>query len=474
LYIDISIIVIYFAVMLYVGWRSRRQSAESYYVAGRKCGPIRLTASLIATIFGASSTIGIIGLGYSRGITGSWWLLVGASALIPFGLFLAPHVRALKVITLPDILRNSYGDKVAIPAGLMISIAWCGVLAAQMIAAGRLLEGIFGIDFAYSLSAAAAVFILYTFWGGQLSVIRTDFWQLVIFIGGLMLCVLMLFKFNATDPYCWANVPSDNLRFPVGNSFGWYDLLVYYPLIVGLPYLVGPDIYSRIFCARDNTTARTASLTAAAFIVPLAILLVMVGILARAAFPGINPEQALPATFAAVIPAGLRGLIAAGFLGGIMSSADTVLLSASTIFSVNVIKPVFGLKEEKQLGVTKIVLVFLGLGGFAIAWFEQGIISSLLIGYTVFVGGVVFPTLAALFKDKLKVSSTAALWAVIIGGGTAVMGKIADGYLMKTILTPGGCEFMQSLLGSHYLSLLPLILSLLVLVIVGTITAKAK
>jgi len=473
LYIDITIITVYFVVMLTVGWLSRKQSVESYWVAERRYGPLRITASMIATIFGASSTIGIIGLGYSRGLTGAWWLLVGAGALIPFGLFLAARVRSLDVYTLPDILKNAYGNRVAVPAGLMISIAWCGVLAAQMVAAGRLLETIFNIDFSYALTVAAAVFILYTFWGGQLSVIRTDLWQLILFIGGLILCVILLFKFNAADPFIWSNIPADNLRFPVNESFGWYDLLVYYPLIVGLPYLVGPDIYSRVLCARDNMTVRIASITAAAVMIPLAIMLVAAGILARAAFPGIAPESALPETFAVVIPAGLRGLIAAGFLGGIMSSADTVLLSASTIFTVNVIKPLFHLPERSYLGATKIFLLIFGIGGFTIAWYEQGIISSLLIGYTVFVGGVVFPTLAALFKSKLKVSSSAALWAVIIGGGTAVMGKLADGCIMKTILTSSGSQMLQSILGPQYLSLLPLILSLLVLITLSVIMKKS-
>ena len=88
--IDVFVIVGYFSVMLFVGWRSRRQSAESYWVAERRYDTSRVTASLVATIFGASSTMGIIGLGYSRGLTGAWWSLIGGIALIPFGFLKGP------------------------------------------------------------------------------------------------------------------------------------------------------------------------------------------------------------------------------------------------------------------------------------------------------------------------------------------------------------------------------------------------
>ncbi|MBW2358482.1 MAG: hypothetical protein JRF21_07265 [Deltaproteobacteria bacterium] len=112
--IDLIIIIAYFLVMLFVGWRSRHQSAESYWVAERRYSTGRITMSLVATIFGASSTMGIIGLGYSRGLTGAWWALIGGLALIPFALLLASRVRALNVYTLPDILKRAYGETVAV------------------------------------------------------------------------------------------------------------------------------------------------------------------------------------------------------------------------------------------------------------------------------------------------------------------------------------------------------------------------
>ena len=470
---DLLIVIGYFSVMLYLGWRSRHQSADSYWIGERKYGTGRISSSLVATIFGASSTMGIIGLGYSRGLTGAWWSLIGGIALIPFAIFLASRVRRLKVYTLPDILRRAYGDRVAVPAGIMISVAWCGVVAAQLIAGGRLLAGFLSLDFQIALMFVAIVFTLYTFWGGQISVIKTDMWQFLLFMGGLFVSLAFLLTAFSAQPQLWRQIPPGHLGFPVSSGFGWYEVVVFYPLIIGLPYLVGPDIYSRILCARDDGVARSSGLRAAMIIIPISFLLALFGILARAKFPGIPAETALPEVLNHVIPVGLRGLILAGFLGAIMSSADTCLLSASTILTLNVLRPFHGGTGEAHLRITRVAVLALGFVAWLIASQQQGIISSLLLGYTVFVGGVVFPTLAAFFKGRLRVTPWGAFWAVVAGGGAAILGKIKGGAPMKAIVTQRGQEFLETAMGPHYLSILPIILCILVMFGVSRITRFA-
>ncbi len=461
--IDWMIIGGYLAVMLYVGWRSRAQSANGYWVAGRRYTAVRITASLVATIFGASSTMGIIGLGYTRGLTGAWWALVGGIALIPFALFLAPTVRRLNVYTLPDILKQAYGEKVALPAGVTISVAWCGVVAAQMIAGARLVGQLFTLDFELALIGVALVFTLYTFWGGQLSVIRTDLWQFVLFMGGLLIGIAFLLSTEDPASLLWEKIPPDHLRFPVSAQFGWYELLVFYPLIVGLPYLVGPDIYSRIFCATDDHVARRSALQAAAIVMPLALLLAFFGVLARGLFPGISPEAALPHTLNTLIPVGLKGVITAGFLGAVMSSADTCLLSAATILTLNVIDPLSPLSQSGKLRLTRILVLVLGAAACFVASRQREIIASLLLGYTVFVGGVVLPTLASFLKPRWRVTSSGAFWAVVVGGGSALLAKVHEGAPLKALLPGLTQTWLGTLLGPRYPSILPIVLCLLVL-----------
>jgi SSS family solute:Na+ symporter len=209
--------------------------------------------------------------------------------------------------------------------------------------------------------------------------------------------------------------------------------------------------------------ARKSALLAALTVIPLSLLLACFGVLARAQFPGIPAESALPETLTVLIPVGLKGLIVAGFLGAIMSSADTCLISASTILTLNVIGPYYRASKEQHLRVTRGVLLGLGGGAWLIASIQQGIISSLLLGYSVFVGGVVFPTLASFCQKSLKITSTGAFWAIVVGGGAAILGKIQGGTIIKAVLTDRGSAFVQGVLGPQYLSILPIVLSLVVM-----------
>ena len=463
--VDLAAVTAYSLVMLFVGWRSRRQSTESYWVAERRYGTGRIAASLIVTVFGASATMVVISLGYSQGLTGAWLPLTGAVALIPFGLFLAGRVRELEVYTLPDILRRAYGDKVAVPAALMIAISWCGVIASQMVAGAFIVSGVFPMSYPTALAAVAAVFVLYTLWGGQLSVVRTDSWQLALFVAGLLLSLVLVSTGSiGSESSSAAVIPTGHLDFPVSAGFGWYDLLVYYPLIVALPFLVGPDLISRVLCARDAATAQRSVFVAAAAIFPIAFLLAVLGILIRARFPDLPPDGALAAAVHQLVPVGIRGLVVAGFLAAIMSSADTTLVTASTILSLNVVSRVRPLSESEQLVVTKLSLVIVGAVAWIVAGLQQGIIDALLLGYTIYVGGVVMPTVASFFRGRMEITSTGAMWAVIVGGGTAILGAVNDGDLLRSLVGAVGDSTLGGTLGPRYPSILPLVLSTLTLV----------
>ncbi len=474
----------YFAVMLTVGWRARTRLPEAYWVAGRSGRPLPVAASLVATVFGASSTVGLVGLAYGRGLTGAWWSLVGGLALVPFALLLAPRVRRLEVVTLPDILERAYGARVALAGALVIAVAWCGVVAAQIVAGGLLLGGIFHLPLQGALAVVAAVFVLYTFWGGQPSVIRTDAWQLVLFCVALLATLALVLRSVLAGGGAPAELPPGFLSFPVSPDFGWYQVLVFYPLIVGLPYLVGPDIYSRVLCARDENAARRAALTAVVVVVVLSFAFALLGILVRARFPGLHPESALPEAVAALAPAGVKGLIVAGLLGAVMSSADTTLISAATILSRNVVSPLANgdlrgggptrIGPGGQLHLTRVLVMVVGAVAWSISAFHQGIIASLLLAYTVFVGGVVLPTLASFWRERLRVTEAGALWAVALGGGCAVLGGLGGGNVLAGVLGEGGTALLEGILGPGWASLLPLLVSAVALLGISRLGSRSR
>jgi SSS family solute:Na+ symporter len=270
------------------------------------------------------------------------------------------------------------------------------------------------------------IFVAYTILGGQHAVIRTDALQaVIIFVGILGGLALLLSNLGGLGGLKDSLSPSQ-FTFPVSSKFDAIDL-VRYLLLVGLTYVVGPDMYSRLFCAKDDKTARASTFWAALFLVPIAFGVTLIGMVASVLFPQVSPEQALPMVIKEALPSFISGIVLAALLCAVMSSADTTLLSASTILTVDIIgrfKP--SLSQEKILALSRWGIVVLGLASLILALILKGVISALLFAYTVYTSGVILPVIAGFYKDKLRVTPLGALAALIGGGSVGLLSKLVD------------------------------------------------
>ena len=448
---DITIICIYFLGLIFIGSRSFRivKGLDSFFVADRKAPFLFVVCSLFATIIGGSSTIGMAGLGFKNGLVGSWWLLVGAIGLFILGLFLAEKVRGYSLYTLPEILEIQYGPEAKFVASGLIVIAWTGIIAGQIVAAGKILEVIFTLPPSLLMIVVAFVFILYTLLGGQHSIVRTDTIQsLIIVIAVLASIPLCLEKVGGISALR-ETLGADYFSFPVSQHFTWKSLATYL-FLVGSTYLVGPDIYSRLFCSKDKTIARNATITVALGLLPFAFIITLIGMAARVLFPQISPEASFPTMITHVFPIGLNGLVIAALLSAMMSSADTCLLTTSTILSVDIIRPMIKPNggEKTILFLSRIFIVAVGIVSLIIALLLKGVISSLLLGYTVYTSGLVFPILLGFYRHRLKLTREGAIIAMVAGGGVALIGKLMGltdfglyGFFLSGIIVIVGSRF---------------------------------
>jgi len=426
--LELIIIAVYFLAMVAVGIASSRRvrGVDDFFVAGRRGSSLLITGSLLATIIGGSATVGMAGLGFSQGLTGAWWLLSGSIGLVVLGLFLAKKVRRFGLYTLPELVAKQYDERIALAASVLIVVAWVGIIAAQIVASGIILSMLgIGSPFLWMV-VCAAVFVVYTMLGGQYAVIRTDVLQVaIVFVGLFSGLALLLSHMGGLSGLSSAFSP-EQFAFPLGAQFGGVDL-VKLLLLVGLTYVVGPDMYSRLFCARDGKTARASVLWAALLIVPFAFGITLVGMGASVLFPQISPEQAFPTVVKEVLPPFLGGLVMAALLCAVMSSADTCLLSASTILAVDIVgrfRP--SLSQGKTLTLSRWGIVVVGISSLALALTLKGVINALLFAYTIYTCGLILPVIAGFYKDKLKVTSAGALAAIVGGGSTALASKLFD------------------------------------------------
>ena len=424
--IQLIIVMAYSLAMIAIalGARKKARTQNGFFVAQRQANTALITGSFVATAVGGSVTVGMAGLGFGQGLTGVWWLLVGSIGLVLLGTFFAKKVRGAALYTLPELVEKQYGGRVGLAASILIVIAWIGVVAGQIVAAGTILS-IFGIGSGVSwMVVFTVVLVAYTVIAGQLSVIRTDLFQaVVVCLGVFVTLALFLPQAGGLDGLRFS-LPQDFFSFPVSSQFDWKALLSLL-ILVGATYVVGPDMYTRLFCARNGRTAQKAAFLSASAFIPLAFAIALIGMGARVLYPHISPEQAFPQLISGVLSPWLGGLVLAALVAALMSSADTCLLSQGVILTQDIIKRFLpSLSEKGTILLTRLNIIVLGLLALGLAMVLKGVITSLLFAYTVFTCGLVVPVIAGFYKDKLKVTPQGALAALIGGGTIGLLGKI--------------------------------------------------
>lgn len=403
------IIAVYFLVVLAVGFISyfKIKSPSDYYVSGKKAGLIPVTGSLLATILGGSAILGTIELSQKIGWAALWFLCsasFGLIVLVP----LSKYVSRFGNYTLPELLGKFYGKRAEFISSLIIPIAWIGIVAAQIIAAAKILSGLGFMGYNEAAIISGVVFVLYTVAGGQISILKTDTIQSVIIVAGLI--VLLVFSIDSSNIH-----PFDSLNFGslFNESFSFFDLVILI-LTYSVTFVVGPDIYSRVFCAKNEKTASRSILFVAIVLIPVSFVLTWLGIFS------VNIEHEGIVGFAGhLLPGWAYGLFIAALLSAVMSSADTTLLTSSIILSE---LTTGNLNEKKALKYTHYYIIIIGIVSIVISLFMTSIIQTLLIALTFFSGAFVVPTLAGLLN--LKVNKKRVVTAIITGGILAITGKI--------------------------------------------------
>ncbi len=412
----IVVMICYFFLMMAIGAASSKYATglDEFHLAGRKVRHIMLTATLCATIMGASATIGMAGMGFKEGLTGAWWLLSGTVGLLALSLLFVKRIRATGCCTLPELIGTFYGERVRMAASLLIIISWIGVISAQIIASGKVLHALFGSSEQIFMVASALIVILYTVQGGQHSIVKTDLVQFVIIISGI---IILLYRTLDATSLTFLKAQS----FPTSpdrDSLGVLSMI----LVVGSTYLVGPDIYSRIFLAKDPQTARQSAITAAIILIPFAFAITILGICARILFPAIQAEQALPSLMMSMLSPFELGIVGSALLAAFMSSAATPLMTATTTMALDLYRRAKPSSRVPELmTASKIGALIIGLLALGVAMTSSGIIAVIFSVYTIFTGGLLVPTVAGFYKEKLGLTSNGALAALVGGGLTAIM-----------------------------------------------------
>ncbi|HEY6148147.1 MAG TPA: hypothetical protein VIZ69_10635, partial [Thermoanaerobaculia bacterium] len=299
------------------------------------------------------------------------------------------------------------------------------VLVSEIVWFALLIEGTalvltsaLGLDPVLATVGSTAVFVLYTSLGGQFAVVRTDLLQYGLMVLGIP--ILGLACALARAPRFDA-LPRDLLSFPTSSTLSGSDALALLVLI-GLPHLVGSDVYAKLLSCRDEATARRSALLASASKVVFGAAVAAIALAARASLPPGPAGSTLPRAILAFVPGPLASLVLVCLVATLQSSADIVLLSAAAVTARDLAPPLLG--RPLPLAATRVLTPVYGALGLAVALaMDRNVIETLKLGYSIFAAGLILPVLAAFLPARWTPPPAGAIAAMAAGGFVAAAGR---------------------------------------------------
>lgn len=441
-WIDISIFFLYMLAMLGVGYFFLRtnKGSEDYYLAGRNMGPWHIGLSVVATDVGGGFSIGLGGLGFAMGLSGSWMLFTGLIGAWLASAFLIPKVfqlgRRIGLFTFPQVFGELYGKRVALAAAVISAIGYLGFTSSQMLAGAKLASATFpsiSLDFALILMGVIAV--VYTVMGGLKAVIYTDTIQWLILLAGLIFIGIPL-GFASIGGIEGLRAETNRELLTLTN-LSWQNLVNWGITIIPI-WFIGMTLYQRIFASRGVKEAKRAWYIAGVFEWPImAFMGVLLGLFAKVAAEqgmfadlgfanasGMDAEIGLPLLLRTILPVGLMGLMMSAYFSAILSTADSCLMACSGNIVTDMLLRFKVFKKKDDLLLSQFATLIIGAIALLIALYMESVLELMLHSYAFMVSGLFVPVLFGLYSGNP--SENAALVSMIAGGSITLILTLSD------------------------------------------------
>ena len=486
-------ILVYLGYMVYLGAKlsKKNKTSDDLYLGGRKLGPLVTAMSAEASDMSSWLLMGLPGLAlvngltYNAGFAEAVWTAIGLAVGTYLNwLLVAKRIRIYsektKSNTIPSFLSDRFGDKAGFLtaiAAVVIIVFFVPYTASGFSAIGKLASTLFDIDYHTVMIVGAIILVSYTVLGGFLAASITDFIQSIV----MTIALFVVVCFGIESAGGMSAIGESILGIEGVDSFGQYFSLTgtdgsfgFLPIVStlawGLGYFGMPHILLRFMAIEDKNKLKISRRVGSAWVVISMGIAIFIGILGYSFVVNndlMNADfdaEKIVVYFANAI-AGLdsfgaiiAGIIIAGILASIMSTADSQLLAASSSVSENLIKRFAwkNMKDKTQMWFARGSVVVIAIVAIILAWNPDSsvfrIVSFAWAGFGAAFGPII---LFALFWKRTN------KWGALAGiasGGAMV-------FIWKFLIRPIGGAF-------DIYELLPaFIISSVAIVVVSLLTA---
>ncbi|MCZ6854661.1 MAG: sodium:solute symporter family protein [Gammaproteobacteria bacterium] len=412
-------VAVYLTMMLVVGAYASKKSntTANFIVAGRRMPIWICSATIMATWFGGGTMMGGAGASYQGGL----FAVIadpfgGALALFVVGFFFVRLFRRMRLLTFIDFFKNRYGKTAATIAAIgsiSSNIGWTGAL---LVAFGTVFQTLTGVPIEYGILGGAVVVFIYTVAGGMWAVAITDFVQMIIIAVGLILLLGVVL----IDVGGWGNIgphlPEGTFRMiPAEHTASvWLNYFRAW-LIFGLADVTAQTLLQRAFSAKNEQVAQNSFYLAGFGHLSLGMIPVTLGIIASVTMPGIaDPESVIPQLALTHLHPVAIAVFVGALLAAIMSSADSSLLAAASVFSTNILPLLRRQTTERlRLLATRIAIPVFGSISVYVALEVQAIYNLILDANSVILVCVTVPFVVGVWWQRAN--RTGALASMAMG-----------------------------------------------------------
>ena len=334
-WLDFTIVMVYFAIILYVGvfqGGRRTRTLGDFFVAGGKWGPVVSFIFIFASAIAGNEAVVVGGQAYESGLSGVWywWSFLFAT---PIYFLFCTYFRRARVYNISEFFEMRY-DRYSSALYSVVAGTICTLFVGMVVLANaKILAGLTNISQQQCVWIITVIVGAYVFSGGMMSALLTDILQglmCLLILGFIMLPFLWvkvggweaLQQYSAERPEIWNLIDPERMTI-------WTVLALNLSALVG--GIAAPWIYNWISVSK-NEKAATQCGWGHLWKRIITLLFAVYGILFAIYRPGLaDPETSWGVVMGEVLPIGALGLLIASFFAAAMSSADTFATTSSAM-----------------------------------------------------------------------------------------------------------------------------------------------
>ncbi|MDP2959468.1 MAG: sodium:solute symporter family protein [Longimicrobiales bacterium] len=311
----------------------RASTEEGFLAAGRSLGPIVGGATLMANQVSAGATIGMVGFHYFSGISYAWtWPLVWIGWVVA-ALFVAPRIRRIAGLTLPDFFAARFESNWARGiAATFILVVYALMLSAQYQAGGLLFGLVGGMEYARAVLLVAGITTAYTVLGGMYSNAYVGVLKAILLLGSYALAVPYLLAHVGSVASLGEALTALDPRLSA-NWFGWRQLLAI-SMAIGLGLAASPYEISAIYSIQSKRATRLAIGYSFLFQAFIGVGVLLFGLSMRVAMPQLpDPDLATPVLGMSILPPWIGILVLLAAVVTFTRTGGAILLTVASAVS---------------------------------------------------------------------------------------------------------------------------------------------